>query len=425
MQAGGVGFYPIGTPWVHIDSGSVRYWPRMSRDALTRLFPDGKTVFIPVRRPADAGLRTGARRDRGARRRGADREQYGAQLFAWLFGARGGGADDAEEGGAEVDGTRRSASRRAARRPWSRARRPIRSPARAPTRRAAPTYLQPAPVQVASAANEIVSMGRGGFQRGGAFTPVAPSAPAPVAAAKPVPVPAPAPTPAPAPSPTPVQAPAPAPAPPPTLVASAAPEPPAAADPVSLHGPIAAKFIAPLPPRRPADLSEPVVVAAAAPTPPARPAQFALAETAPTPPPAADARAADADMIAKLIARSQLPGEITRGLKSPPKDALALVDSANGARARDGAAEGALARAALLNAPLPPPRPVERAPAKDSGTTIAPRAIPPVPPARVAAPGSAETTPYGGLIVDAFNAEGGPTDPVAQLLANGLRGSAQ
>jgi len=48
MQAGGVGFYPTGgTPWVHIDSGSVRYWPRMSRDALTRLFPDGKTVFIP------------------------------------------------------------------------------------------------------------------------------------------------------------------------------------------------------------------------------------------------------------------------------------------------------------------------------------------------------------------------------------------
>ena len=49
MQAGGVGFYPTGnTPWVHIDSGSVRYWPKMSRDALTRLFPDGKTVFIPA-----------------------------------------------------------------------------------------------------------------------------------------------------------------------------------------------------------------------------------------------------------------------------------------------------------------------------------------------------------------------------------------
>ncbi len=49
MQEGGVGFYPIGnTPWVHIDSGTVRYWPRMSRAALARLFPDGKTVFIPA-----------------------------------------------------------------------------------------------------------------------------------------------------------------------------------------------------------------------------------------------------------------------------------------------------------------------------------------------------------------------------------------
>ncbi|HXW20925.1 MAG TPA: DUF882 domain-containing protein, partial [Roseiarcus sp.] len=48
MQDGGVGFYPTGiSPWVHLDTGSVRYWPRMSHDALARLFPDGKTVFIP------------------------------------------------------------------------------------------------------------------------------------------------------------------------------------------------------------------------------------------------------------------------------------------------------------------------------------------------------------------------------------------
>ena len=48
LQAGGVGFYPTGnTPWVHLDAGSVRYWPRMSHDQIARLFPDGKTVFIP------------------------------------------------------------------------------------------------------------------------------------------------------------------------------------------------------------------------------------------------------------------------------------------------------------------------------------------------------------------------------------------
>ena len=60
---------------MHIDSGDVRYWPRMNRDALARLFPDGKTVFIPSRRPADAGLRPGAGRNRSARRRGAGRQR--------------------------------------------------------------------------------------------------------------------------------------------------------------------------------------------------------------------------------------------------------------------------------------------------------------------------------------------------------------
>ncbi len=54
-------------------------------------------------RPADAGLRTGPRRDRGARRRGAAvGNANSGGLFGWLFGGpRGGGADDAEEGGGE------------------------------------------------------------------------------------------------------------------------------------------------------------------------------------------------------------------------------------------------------------------------------------------------------------------------------------
>ena len=98
MQEGGVGFYPIGsTPWVHIDSGAVRYWPRMSRNALARLFPDGKTVFIPADgKPmegyADAKAMIEAR--------GGDVQPANSSggLLAWLFGgARGGGEDDAEE----------------------------------------------------------------------------------------------------------------------------------------------------------------------------------------------------------------------------------------------------------------------------------------------------------------------------------------
>ncbi|MBV1708124.1 MAG: YcbK family protein [Hyphomicrobiales bacterium] len=48
LQMGGVGYYPhSGTPFVHLDAGPVRYWPRMSRAQLVRMFPDGKTVDIP------------------------------------------------------------------------------------------------------------------------------------------------------------------------------------------------------------------------------------------------------------------------------------------------------------------------------------------------------------------------------------------
>ncbi len=50
MQRGGVGWYPnAGTPFVHLDVGSVRSWPRMGYDQLARLFPDGRTVHLPSR----------------------------------------------------------------------------------------------------------------------------------------------------------------------------------------------------------------------------------------------------------------------------------------------------------------------------------------------------------------------------------------
>ena len=104
MEAGGVGFYPSGyTPWVHIDSGDVRYWPRMNRDAMARLFPDGKTVFIPSDGQPMAGYDQ-ARAEIESRggevqvaRGGASPGGGGGGLFAWLFGAKPGGADDEEE----------------------------------------------------------------------------------------------------------------------------------------------------------------------------------------------------------------------------------------------------------------------------------------------------------------------------------------
>jgi len=48
LQIGGVGYYPAsGSPFVHMDTGSVRHWPRMTREQLVRIFPDGRTLHIP------------------------------------------------------------------------------------------------------------------------------------------------------------------------------------------------------------------------------------------------------------------------------------------------------------------------------------------------------------------------------------------
>ena len=47
-QAGGVGYYPrSGSPFVHMDVGNVRHWPRMSRKELAAVFPNGKTLHVP------------------------------------------------------------------------------------------------------------------------------------------------------------------------------------------------------------------------------------------------------------------------------------------------------------------------------------------------------------------------------------------
>jgi uncharacterized protein YcbK (DUF882 family) len=49
LQRGGVGFYPTsGSPFVHMDVGNVRHWPRMTREQLAKVFPDGRTVHVPI-----------------------------------------------------------------------------------------------------------------------------------------------------------------------------------------------------------------------------------------------------------------------------------------------------------------------------------------------------------------------------------------
>jgi uncharacterized protein YcbK (DUF882 family) len=49
LQRGGVGFYPTsGSPFVHMDTGTIRHWPRIARAELEKIFPDGRTVHIPA-----------------------------------------------------------------------------------------------------------------------------------------------------------------------------------------------------------------------------------------------------------------------------------------------------------------------------------------------------------------------------------------
>src|SRR6185437_10814138 len=47
LQRGGVGFYPTsGSPFVHMDTGNIRHWPRMTYAQLSKVFPDGRTVHV-------------------------------------------------------------------------------------------------------------------------------------------------------------------------------------------------------------------------------------------------------------------------------------------------------------------------------------------------------------------------------------------
>jgi hypothetical protein len=51
-EVGGIGYYPTsGIPFVHVDTGPVRAWPRLPRSELALLFPDGRTKH----HPADGG----------------------------------------------------------------------------------------------------------------------------------------------------------------------------------------------------------------------------------------------------------------------------------------------------------------------------------------------------------------------------------
>ncbi len=47
-ERGGVGYYPAsGLPFVHVDTGNVRHWPRIGRMELAMLFPKGHSLHVP------------------------------------------------------------------------------------------------------------------------------------------------------------------------------------------------------------------------------------------------------------------------------------------------------------------------------------------------------------------------------------------
>jgi uncharacterized protein YcbK (DUF882 family) len=87
LQRGGVGFYPTsGWPFVHLDTGNVRHWPKVTREYLARLFPDGKTVHIPADGRPMAGFQLAL----------AEIQSRGKEIVPAAFLSRG----DEEEAGA-------------------------------------------------------------------------------------------------------------------------------------------------------------------------------------------------------------------------------------------------------------------------------------------------------------------------------------
>ena len=99
LQRGGVGFYPTsGSPFVHLDTGSIRHWPRMTQDQLARVFPDGRTVHLPSNGGPMKGYEL-ARADIERRGNGDDAASVGKKpsLFAALF--RGGKSTEEDDEG--------------------------------------------------------------------------------------------------------------------------------------------------------------------------------------------------------------------------------------------------------------------------------------------------------------------------------------
>lgn len=98
LQRGGVGFYPTsGSPFVHLDTGSIRHWPRMTHDQLVRVFPDGRTVHVPTDGTPLKGYEL-AKADIEKRGNGDDAATIGKpSFFAALFKGKSAPASNDED----------------------------------------------------------------------------------------------------------------------------------------------------------------------------------------------------------------------------------------------------------------------------------------------------------------------------------------
>ena len=297
MQRGGVGYYPnANSPFVHLDAGSVRSWPRMGDSQLARLFPDGKTVHIP------ASGQPLARYEEARAEIAASGSAYvpvssvgkSKSFFAALFG--GGDDDDGAGAVAPARGGRRQLAQRGSSTGIQVA---SLNTDGGSSNSSASFFTQEA--QRNSGAVAEKQLPAPSVRRGRAVpAPAAPAAPAADARAAPQIAVALAQIPIPVAAPVPVAETKPRVLPPEAVARPEAAATPAPAEPLDVG------VALPLPPRRPNALLA-SLVAANVPLPPARP--VALAALAPEP------KAAAPDRIAGLIgtAVSTLPDVITRG----------------------------------------------------------------------------------------------------------------
>ncbi|WP_342361007.1 DUF882 domain-containing protein [Terrarubrum flagellatum] len=301
MQRGGVGYYPnANTVFVHLDVGSVRSWPRMTRDQLARLFPDEMTVHLPagggaMARYEEAKAMIIARGGSVGGYSGDEETETfggGAGFFAALFGGgRGGGGTPAAGGGDDAG---------------------MRSIAMGNTKAGESALGAGGNGAVMVASNRSLRGRRGRAVE----TQVASAEPAPAPAPAPAAAPAPVPVAAPAPQPSPIfslfGSPSAQPAPAPVQVAVASKP---ADEPKTKAIPVIAQL--PMPPLRPAEFSRAAIASLSdIPMPPARPTDLAPAQpvaVAAAEPPK-PARADDA--LGAIIRRSTSPDDAPR---APPQ----------------------------------------------------------------------------------------------------------